>query len=92
LPVEVVPFAVSLSSRLLEQIGLPPRIRTVNDMPFISDNHNYILDCQVGPITDPAGLNHSLCALPGVVDTGLFVGMADLVLVQDGPHVQVLEL
>lgn len=51
--------------------------------PFLTDNGNYIVDVDVGEIFDPAGLDCALSAMPGVVGTGLFVGMADLVIFGD---------
>ena len=56
-----------------------------------SDNGNYILDCLVGPIADPARLEKDLRAIPGVVGTGLFLGMADAVLVGDGQDLRLVE-
>ena len=50
---------------------------------FLSDNGNAILDCGVDPIADPAELEARIRAIPGVVGTGLFLGMADVVLVGD---------
>ena len=55
----------------------------------MSDNGNYLLDCVVTPFTDPGAVDQSLRAIPGVVDTGLFLGMAHLVLIQDGEEVRV---
>jgi ribose 5-phosphate isomerase A len=51
--------------------------------PLTSDNGNNILDCQTGPIADPAGLERALRDVPGVVGSGLFLGMASVVLVGD---------
>jgi len=59
--------------------------------PFVSDNGNAILDCRIGPLTDPATLETEILAIPGVLGTGLFLGMADVVLVQDGDRLDVLE-
>lgn len=85
LPVEVVPFAVPFCSRRLTELGYPPVVRDKNGAPFVTDNGNRILDAAVRSIPDPAGLDSSLRAIPGVVGTGLFVGMAHAVLVwQDG--------
>ncbi|HEX8200715.1 MAG TPA: ribose-5-phosphate isomerase A, partial [Isosphaeraceae bacterium] len=52
---------------------------------WMTDNGNYTLDldCRGRPITDPGGLDRALRAIPGVVDTGLFLGMADTVLIGD---------
>ena len=60
------------------------------DRPFVTDNWNVILDCAVGPIADPAALERAILAIPGVVDTGLFLETADTVLVADGETVREL--
>jgi ribose 5-phosphate isomerase A len=54
-----------------------------NGAPFVTDNGNYVLDCRYPGIADPAALQRTLDALPGVVDHGLFVGMAGRVVVGD---------
>ena len=87
LPVEVVPFALPLCRRRLAALGLGPALRTAGERPFVTDNGNVILDCVVGSIADPPGLERALRAVPGVVDTGLFLGTADTVLVADGTSV-----
>jgi ribose 5-phosphate isomerase A len=83
LPVEVVPFALPLCRRRLKELGCEPVLYEVNGVPFVTDNGNCILDCRIGPLADPAALEVSLKAVPGVVGTGLFLGMADVVLVGD---------
>ena len=85
LPVEVLPFALGFCRRKLEELGLP----ALPGEPPVSDNGNPILECRTGPINDPAGLELKLRAIPGVVGTGLFVGMADAVIVQTGDAVEV---
>jgi len=87
LPVEVVPFALPVCRRRLAALGLGPALRMAGERPFVTDNGNVILDCVVGPIADPPGLERALRAVPGVVDTGLFLGTADTVLVADGTSV-----
>jgi ribose 5-phosphate isomerase A len=57
----------------------------------VTDNGNHILDCQIDPIADPTRLESDLCAIPGVVGTGLFLGMADVVLVGDTNDFRMLE-
>jgi ribose 5-phosphate isomerase A len=89
LPVEVVPFAMPLCVRRLTALGCPPVPRQADGKLFVSDNGNHILDCRIQPIADPAKLERDIQAIPGVVGTGLFIGMADLVLIQDGDNVQV---
>jgi ribose 5-phosphate isomerase A len=83
LPVEVIPFACPLAMRELADLGCRPALRTVDGKPFVSDNGNWIIDCGVRPIEAPADFARDLRAIAGVVDTGLFLGMADLVLVAE---------
>src|SRR2546430_187870 len=81
LPIEVVPFGAGFCRRRLAAEGYPPVVRTDGGTPVVSDNGNLILDCTVHRIADAAGLDEKLRAIPGVVGTGLFVGMAHTVLV-----------
>jgi ribose 5-phosphate isomerase A len=83
LPVEVVPFAVKPVSEQIEKIGGKPRLRYgVSKLgPVITDNGNYILDVDFGVIRKPRELSISLKLIPGVVETGLFIDMADVVCV-----------
>jgi ribose 5-phosphate isomerase A len=89
LPVEVIPFGLTLCRRRLEALGLASRPRHKNGSLLVTDNHNHILDCTVGVIDNPVQLEQSIRVIPGVVDTGLFLGMADTVFVQDGATVTV---
>jgi ribose 5-phosphate isomerase A len=91
LPVEVVPFGRAPCRRRLEALGLKPVLRMQGEQPFITDNCNEILDCAVGPIDDPAALERAIRAIPGVLDSGLFLGIADTVLVADGKGVRELK-
>lgn len=80
LPVEVIPFAAGRVRLALAALGLTPHVRDADGKPFVTDNGNLIFDCAVGPIADPAKLDADLRAVPGVVGTGLFVGMPLTVL------------
>ncbi len=84
LPVEVVPFGLPLAARRLRELGLDPVLRLGPDgrEPFLSDNGQSILDCRTGPIADPSALETAIEAIPGVVGTGLFLGLAETVLIQ----------
>jgi ribose 5-phosphate isomerase A len=85
LPVEVVPFAAGFCRRRFAALGCAPVLRSTGPAPVLSDNGNLIFDCAVGPIADPAALDATLGRIPGVVGTGLFVGLAQAVLVvEDG--------
>lgn len=81
LPVEVIPFAQAFCHRRFVELGLRPVQRMHEEIPFVTDGGNHIFDCGTGPIADPLGLEQALRAIPGVVGTGLFVGMAHRVLV-----------
>jgi ribose 5-phosphate isomerase A len=84
LPVEVIQFAVGFCKRRLATLGCRPQVRLTNGRPFISDSGNHILDCGIEPIAQPQSLETSIRAIPGVVGTGLFLGIADIVLVGEG--------
>jgi ribose 5-phosphate isomerase A len=83
LPVEVLPFALPLCLARLSDLGLLPVPVEEGGALFVSDNGNHILDCGTGPIGDPRALDLGLRVVPGVVGTGLFLGMADVVLFGD---------
>ena len=91
LPVEVVPFALPLCQRRLTELGCHPVPYVQGDRLFVSDNGNAILDCHVGRIADPERLDCEIRAIPGVVGTGLFLGMADTVLVGRGDNFHLIE-
>lgn len=91
LPVEVVPFGLPLCSRRLAELGCRPTLRLVDGKPFVSDNGNHILDCGLAPIADAAKLEREILHIPGVVETGLFLGMTSTVLIENGDSVEVRE-
>ncbi len=81
LPVELVPFGVEQTLLRLQELGGAPRLRVVGDERFRTDNGHFIADCDFGPIADPAELSGLLNALPGVVENGLFIGLAQSIVV-----------
>lgn len=85
IPVEVVPFACPLVLHRVRALGLDPAIRLADARPLISDNGNLTIDCGLtAPLADARAaraLQADLRAIPGVVDTGLFLGTAERVLV-----------
>jgi ribose 5-phosphate isomerase A len=83
LPVEVIPFAVPLCRRELTKLGCTPHLYQEHGQTFVTDNGNHILDCAVAPILHPQQFEQHVRAIPGVVGTGLFLDMADVVLVGD---------
>jgi len=91
LPVEVLPFAWPLCREQLRKHAGEAVIRTTDDgEPVVSDNGNWIADCRVPPLDDPRALEAALLAIPGVLGTGLFLGMADAVIVERAGGVEVL--
>jgi len=89
-PVEVVPFGLEATARKIARLGAAPARRMEGAGPFVTDGGNAILDCDFGPIADPAALEQRLRAIVGVVETGLFVGRAQEVLVADAAGVRSL--
>ena len=86
LPVEVVPFGVEWTAKHLEELRGKPSLRQINGKPYRTDNGNYILDCIFPNLSQPCELEISLNKIPGVVENGLFIGMADLVISLDGKN------
>jgi len=80
-PVEVLPDARTTVADGVRELGGDPTLRmavaTEKDGPVVTDNGNLVLDCEFGRIAEPAALAADLSALPGAVEHGLFVGMAD---------------
>ena len=79
-PIEVLRFAHLQTRRLLADLGTP-KLRERNGAPWITDAGNLLYDLTVVPIADPGALDRRIRGVPGVVETGLFIGRADLVLV-----------
>ena len=79
-PVEVVVFGHRATATALARFG-DATLRFAGDNPFVTDSGNYLYDVQTGPISDPVELEEELRHLPGVIETGLFCGRTDLVIV-----------
>jgi ribose 5-phosphate isomerase A len=91
LPVEVLPFCWMMTARRLEELGCEPKLRRAAGRPFLTDNGNYILDCTFPPIQRPAKLETSIKLLPGVVESGLFVKLADTLVIGFDDRAEVRE-
>jgi ribose 5-phosphate isomerase A len=88
LPVEVIRFAEALVSEKISVLGAAVRLRKDRaGEPFVTDEGNHILDCHFGQISDPPALARTLSEIPGVVEHGLFVNLADVVLLGKGSEV-----
>jgi ribose 5-phosphate isomerase A len=92
LPVEVVRFGWGAQARYLESLGAEVTMRRLDDgTPFVTDQGNLILDSQFGPITQPDDLNERLNARVGVVEHGLFLGLASEVIVASASGIRYLK-
>jgi ribose 5-phosphate isomerase A len=88
LPVEVISFARTVVERKIVALGGSPKLRLKPDgSPYLTDNGNQILDCSFGKIDDPPALARKLSGTPGVVENGLFIGLAKLAIVGRGNSV-----
>ncbi len=88
LPVEVIKFAQAVVLRRIEALGAKVSLRRQADgKPFLTDENNHILDCSFGQIADVEKLAWKLSDMPGVVEHGLFIGMASFVLVANGTEI-----
>lgn len=91
-PIEVLPYAHSVVAERVRSFGGEPTLRDAErkDGPIVTDNGNFVLDCEFGTIDDPDALATRLSRLPGVVEHGLFVGQADATYVgyDDGVEVR----
>jgi ribose 5-phosphate isomerase A len=93
LPVEVVKMALPLVMPRLEALGLNPRQRPAKsgDGPYLTDENNYIVDCFCGVIHDPARTAEQIRHIVGVVEHGLFLHMASMVLIAGEEGVSAME-
>lgn len=90
LPVEVNPFGWQVAAARIRDLGAEVTLRQDGEDPFVTDNQGYVLDCAFGTIADPPALEQRLRAIVGVTVTGLFVGLADAVIVADGETIETL--
>src|SRR5258707_149054 len=85
LPVEIIPFARAVLQRKIAALGAKCSLRTRSDgAAFVTDEGHHILDCSFGKIADPPALARALSEMPGVVEHGLFIGIAKLAIVGKG--------
>lgn len=98
LPIEVIPFGAVATSRRIAEVasaydchGRIVRRTDSYGVPFFTDSNNFIFDCAFGSIPDPDGLARELNLIPGVVETGLFIGIATAALVGTASGVDMIE-
>jgi len=81
LPVEVLKYGWSSTKKVLEGFGCAVELRKIMNDPYLTDNSNYILDCDFEIIESPDQLEKDINNIPGVVENGLFIGLVDEVIV-----------
>jgi ribose 5-phosphate isomerase A len=81
LPVEVIPFSVPLVKKRLAKLGCEPTLRVKDGKTFVTDQGNHILDCRFKRIDDPIATERAINMIPGVVENGLFIGIAKTVII-----------
>jgi ribose 5-phosphate isomerase A len=87
-PVEIIKFAEALVAKKIAALGAAVTVRGASSgTPFLTDEGNHILDCHFGQISDPPTLARELERMPGVVEHGLFIGMASTALIGKGDGV-----
>lgn len=92
LPVEITPFSWQYTQRMVDKFDCKSTLRKKDGEVYVTDNGNYILDCDFGVIENPIKLTEELNKLPGVVENGIFAEMADVVIVgYENGEVKVLE-
>ena len=98
LPIEIVPFGATVTQRAVEAVaaaagcpGPAPLRKTPSGHPFVTDGGHWLLDAQLQRIGDPRGLAARLAAIPGVVEHGLFIGLAGAAIVAGPTGIRVVE-
>ncbi len=84
LPVETIPFATKKIAQLLQEMGLLPKLRVRDGKNFVTDEGNFILDLNIKHIANIHLLESKLKQIPGIVETGLFLDMADIIIIGKG--------
>ena len=92
-PIEVIRFAIPIVMHKIREMGGKPLLRESNKKvgPVMTDNGNVIIDVSFGLVHEPTELNRKLKGIPGAVETGLFVKMADLIYLGERAGVKKLE-
>ncbi len=90
LPIEIVKFGYKRTMNVLSTLGCKPLLRVKNGEAYITDNGNYIVDCKFKRIDEPAKLERRIDEIPGVVEIGLFVGLANKVIVGKKDKIEIM--
>lgn len=90
LPIEIIPFACGLIQKTIKDMGAASVLRKREGAVFLTDENNWILDCDFGLIEDPRALAQQLSAVPGIVEHGLFVDIVERVIIGSDGQVKTL--
>jgi len=91
LPVEIVKFGYKKTMKNLESLGCKPSLRLKNEIPYITDNGNYIVDCKFEKILQPEKIERKIDEIPGVVEIGLFINLANEVIVGKKEGIEIMK-
>ena len=90
LPIEIVKFGYKRTMNVLSTLGCKPTLRVRNGKAYITDNGNYIVDCKFDKIENPAEMERKIDEIPGVVEVGLFVGLANKIIVGKKDKIEIM--
>jgi len=90
-PVEVLPFALATVKKRLEGMCTEAAVRTRGGFVYVTDNGNYMLDCRFKNIARPANLENEINSIPGVIENGLFLGMAERAILGTADGIRYIE-
>ncbi|OYT60249.1 ribose 5-phosphate isomerase A [Euryarchaeota archaeon ex4484_178] len=91
LPVEIVKFGYKKTIKNIESLGCKPVLRMKNGEPYITDNGNYIVDCKFEKIMQPDKIERRIDEIPGVVEVGLFINLANEVIVGKKEGIEIMK-
>ncbi len=91
LPVEIIPYGYRHILKQLKLLSLNPILRVKEDIPFVTDNHNYIVDLHIGKGFDIKSINEKLKSITGVLETGLFLNTCDMMIIGYNNAAEVVE-
>lgn len=88
LPIEVIPFSYERVSVALVEMGLSPHLRQSGKDPYITDEGNYIIDVDILKVRSIKKLDENLHLVPGIIETGLFLGLANKIIMGIGNEIK----
>ena len=91
LPVEIAKFAYKRTMKILAGLGCEPKLRTKNGEIYTTDNGNYIVDCKFGKIEEPLKIEREIDEIPGVIESGLFVNLADEIIIGGKKGIEIMK-